>query len=276
MQAISLIAGLLLGGLAAAAPSTQTTEAPTIVDHWVVSKVVRTHSEDLTNCNWDFHVSQSSVKNDVVCTFTVTAQAGKDCRVAPFANIECSGDSAFQVNAGHDDGGFIVLVLVNTFENALAYYGYDDAELDESPKKEINKQKQPATLIESKKTTSLGLAQRAEVLGTWTIENLFRFVDPSDNSIKMEFYLVEDGITCRLNLQPPTGMDAKTWAWSAQKCENNDYTVSWGFDEIHDAGIMTLVSPEKDRDAFFGWRDISKISYLGNAGPNPVYGCMCG
>ncbi|OAA40292.1 hypothetical protein NOR_05853 [Metarhizium rileyi] len=62
--------------------------------------------------------------------------------------------------------------------------------------------------------------------------------------------------------------DARHASFSNQKCVGSNFTVSWGYAEENDAGIMTILNPEGTRRCWFGWRGVNAREDLEDAGPN--------
>ncbi|KAI1487288.1 hypothetical protein F5X96DRAFT_161342 [Biscogniauxia mediterranea] len=116
----------------------------------------------------------------------------------------------------------------------------------------------------------------------WMVSNMYRHTDPSTHAVNISFSIHDDDIarpglaSCELNLAAPAGADLATWQWYDQKCEGSDYYASWGYLPAGDAGIMTLVNPARDSNAYFGFANINSVQDLGSAGPNPVSPCNCG
>jgi hypothetical protein len=47
-------------------------------------------------------------------------------------------------------------------------------------------------------------------------------------------------LSCAVDLAPPIGSDAKTWSFYDQKCSDNSYFLSWGYQPEYDAAVMTI------------------------------------
>ncbi|KAI0884342.1 uncharacterized protein GGS22DRAFT_165434 [Annulohypoxylon maeteangense] len=86
--------------------------------------------------------------------------------------------------------------------------------------------------------------------------------------------LIVDGsptsVWCEVYATAPVDTDLSSWSFSNYNCLNNDWSISWGYQPGNDAAVMTVVSPEKDKRAFFGFDHINTQAHLGNAGPSQV------
>ncbi|KAI1747357.1 hypothetical protein F4782DRAFT_425676 [Xylaria castorea] len=105
---------------------------------WTLDEVYRKVHHKGQTCKWKFVLTESMSPpsysdNDIVarCHFKVRALKGQDCRAGNFGLTQCShGDPDFFVSGGHDKDGFLTLIVSNTYENADAFFGYLDADLD--------------------------------------------------------------------------------------------------------------------------------------------------
>ncbi|KAI2463771.1 hypothetical protein F4781DRAFT_437070 [Annulohypoxylon bovei var. microspora] len=121
--------------------------------------------------------------------------------------------------------------------------------------------------------------EKREESYVWKILDLTRDVIPEENRVEMSMFILDgspQGVYCMVNATAPPNTDLKTWGFANLDCLDNDWSVHWGYQSANDAGIMTVVSPEKDRDAFFGFNNINSGEQLGNAGPSQVQSCKCG
>lgn len=46
---------------------------------------------------------------------------------------------------------------------------------------------------------------------------------------------------CTVNATAPTGTDPKYMSFYKLNCMENDWSVSWGYDPVSDAAVMTLL-----------------------------------
>ncbi|KAK7959527.1 uncharacterized protein PG986_004381 [Apiospora aurea] len=257
----TLVSGILLAMLAL---FTQAAEPAKSIGEWTVSSAQRIRSANNTTCNWSFHIQGNS-------------SIGGGIFMAP---IVCN--DIWQVNTGHSDLGFTVMVLVNQPLYSDAFFGFSDKDLD--ARNDIAAQTSDAYPNGANKR---GLATKVRGRAvpnpdaepqTWLVEDVVRYVNQAKTTVTMSFNIQDGSATgspCDLRLESPKGVDASTWAWYDQKCKGSGYTVSWGYNSTSDAGIMTLVSPARDRHAYFGWDHLNKVAALETKGPSPVIPCQC-
>ncbi|KAI0119259.1 hypothetical protein F4814DRAFT_458607 [Daldinia grandis] len=253
---------------------------PQSIGNWTLSSAARLRSAGNETCDWEFLLSQSEAPSNGVptlCQFTVTADNGHDCDTTTFSGVACNGTERYSVNGGHAPEGFIVMVLLDLEENVEAYFGFDD--------KALNKGAHiPEQIISAYPPRTLGSPRPRGLLerpllerdngATWTVENMYR-----ENRILIDMLILDgspNGVVCQLRLQAPEDVDPKTWGFSNAKCIDNDWTVHWGYLPAQDAGVMTLVPPSRDSNAFFGYNDVNSHEALGAAGPSQVVPCNCG
>ncbi|KAI1776294.1 hypothetical protein F4818DRAFT_440661 [Hypoxylon cercidicola] len=281
MQSRWLLAAFSVAGASLAAASDP-------LGVWSVSDMHRAKSADGTLCDWHFTVtdsrpianySASGPGSTFVCEFNVTAPSGQDCGASPFSSYPCSGNSQYTINGGHSNEGFVVITLLNAVKRTQAFFGFLDSDLDAAA--DIEKQTRP--VYHEFKSGKMEARQTeggdSTPTGNWTVQDMFRDVDVQKHTVTIGFHILDgtsDGAHCMLVLTPPEGVDMDTWEWYNKQCEESGYYASWGYMAGQDAGIMTLVNPDRNSEAFFGFPSISSSAYLGNAGPNPVISCNCG
>ncbi|KAI0599141.1 hypothetical protein F4775DRAFT_128518 [Biscogniauxia sp. FL1348] len=272
---------------------------------WTAHDVRRTKSADLTLCTWHLEIDMAN-STTTICHFSVPSPAGSDCGLQPLGDRNTCGPGPLVVGGGHSDQGFVVVVAVDEGRGTQAYFGFADADLDGAaaiPAQQAsvypvddyngsnNKMKREGD--EDKDGKKKEKLQRRwkqqqqqedeDEAAMWMVSNMYRHTDPSTQTINMSF-LIHDAADdpsdfytlCELNLAAPAGADLATWQWYDRKCEGSDYYASWGYLPAGDAGIMTLVNPARDSNAYFGFANINSVQHLGSAGPNPVSPCNCG
>ncbi|KAI1376593.1 hypothetical protein F4677DRAFT_445389 [Hypoxylon crocopeplum] len=270
----------ILAGLTAASLATGGS-----VGEWTVFDARRTKSQDNKFCAWQFALVDSSPEANASiafqCDFDVTTPSGEDCGLGSFSNNSCSGNEAFSINGGHSDLGFVVMLLIHLDQRSQAWYGFADSALDSGS----------VIPQQIKQSYPLGNTRRNEIAvrqsgggsygppTKWTVEDMFRDVDVQKHLVTVGFRIIDGtpgGSRCVLVLTPPEGVDMQTWEWYNRECGGSGYFASWGYMASSDAGIMTIVNPSRDSQAFFGFANIHSGSYLGDAGPSPVSSCSCG
>lgn len=64
----------------------------------------------------------------------------------------------------------------------------------------------------------------------------------TENRVWVGFHIKSEGYdTAFCYLLAHTNTDPKTASFANQKCSGSNYTVSWGYDNENDAGILTLI-----------------------------------
>ncbi|KAI1284693.1 hypothetical protein F5Y07DRAFT_347449 [Xylaria sp. FL0933] len=277
--------------LGAASPIQNTTSVASAAEDeaWIVDHASRESSNENTICHWKFQVKQTFISSGTTteplqCDFINHVPEGQDCRTAQFGPLICSdSNDFFSVSAGHNGDGFMVMVIVNVQTKGLAYFAFTDAALDSGDG--IPPQTSPVQYPEDR--TSL-LARQDEnddpEQQVWKIEKLFRQVLNDTKFVTMSFAIYgtkdDDGdpaVSCTLHLQAPADVDMAKWQFYDQKCYESGFYVSWGYLESSDAGIMTLVNPARNHEAWFGFPDINKSEMLvPSLGGGIVQACDCG
>ncbi|XXH00150.1 hypothetical protein Hte_006492 [Hypoxylon texense] len=271
----------LLGSLSLAGASLAAASDP--LGEWTVSDVHRAKSADKTLCDWHLAVTDAGAPpSTFVCEFSVAAPGGQDCGASPFSAYPCSGNGQYSINGGHSSEGFVVLTVVDPGRETQAFFGFLDSDLDDGAA-DIQAQTKPVyhefPPVNSKTKARQAQGGDGAPAGNWTVQDMFRDVDVQEHTVTVGFRILDgtsDGAHCMLVLTPPEGANMETWEWYNKKCEESGYYASWGYLAAQDAGIMTLVNPDRNSEAFFGFADISSGAYLGDAGPNPVQSCNCG
>ncbi|KAI0002310.1 hypothetical protein F4779DRAFT_635359 [Xylariaceae sp. FL0662B] len=252
------------------------------VGTWVVSDVHRTRTQDNATCHWSLRISQQQAAESELCDFEYSAPAGQACSAMSFAGLPCSANSSFKINGGSDSrGGFVVLTLYDEAVDGLAYFGFTDAELDGGAPipSQVDEAYRRASVRGRGRRDDDDVGDAVAGASSWLVQDLMRVVNNETNTIDLAFSVSDaagnNSVPCRLVVDVPQGTDPATYQWYAQRCQGSEFSASWGYQSSGDAGIMTLVSPAKDKNSFFGWNDISKKTILDDAGPNPVMPCDC-
>ncbi|KAI1458501.1 hypothetical protein F4805DRAFT_141364 [Annulohypoxylon moriforme] len=122
-------------------------------------------------------------------------------------------------------------------------------------------------------TQGLTIQERQVQPNTWRIQDLNRQILWQTNQVVTTMLIVDGSPTsvwCEVYATAPPNTDLPTWSFSDYNCLNNDWSIYWGYQPGNDAAVMTVVSPQKDKRAFFGFDHVSTQTHLGNAGPSQV------
>ena len=133
MQLLSLIfASLLVGIGAMPAVSRDQKPKPKLVAEWTLSRASRVRNSDKSLCNWQLTIhDEASRQPPQTCAFDVRGDNATSCDHVQFANISCSAESDWVMNGGWSDyEDFVVMVVSNVRENAMAYFGFASSALD--------------------------------------------------------------------------------------------------------------------------------------------------
>ncbi|KAI1214732.1 uncharacterized protein F4807DRAFT_466223 [Annulohypoxylon truncatum] len=115
--------------------------------------------------------------------------------------------------------------------------------------------------------------KRVDSSYTWKIKDLNRLVRWDENLVDLSMTIVDGsptGVYCEVIARAPPDTDLNAWSFSNFNCLNNDWSIYWGYQYGNDAGVMTVVSPDKDKRAFFGFDHVNTQTHLGNSGPSQV------
>ncbi|KAI0434758.1 hypothetical protein F5Y09DRAFT_295576 [Xylaria sp. FL1042] len=294
MRFLTIIPAILFPLLGAASPvQTMTSMAqPSADEAWVVNDVSRKRYNDNTLCMWKLQIKQtfissSTATDPLACAFEAHVPKGHDCGVDEFGPAVCSKDvDSLYINIGHDSDGFVVMVVSNTETNGRAYFAFTDASLDSGDG--IPPQTSP---VQYSDPTAFLLARHDQNddpdKQVWKIEKLSRRINNDTKSMIMSFAIYgsndddqdddDPAVSCTLHLQAPENSNIAKWEFFDKKCDESDFYVSWGYLAASDAGIMTLVNPARDHEAWFGFPDISRSEELvPSLGGGVVEPCDCG
>ncbi|KAI1310184.1 hypothetical protein F5Y03DRAFT_392617 [Xylaria venustula] len=310
MHFLTIIPILLLPLLGFAKPirtKASVSVAPASSDEkWTVSQVFRQRFNNAKVCNWKLVIDQSATlpsstngtaiasigttAEPIQCDFDVEVPEGHDCRIDSFGPARCSqSNDDFYVNAGHNgQEDFVVMVVENVAQNKQAYFAFRDDALDAN--RDIPPQTSAVVSSQGEDEDSLlGRRDDDDPALVWSIHNLARRINPDTHSVYMNFAIHganADGshsdpdaepVSCTLHVPAPGDVDLAKWQFYDQKCGESDFYVSWEYLESSDAGIMTLVSPACDSEAFYGFPDISKSELLTpSVGGGIIMPCDCG
>ncbi|KAI1438237.1 hypothetical protein GGR50DRAFT_483552 [Xylaria sp. CBS 124048] len=261
---------------------------------WTLSNLSRRRSDDNRVCKWHMTLDRSSSIDDyasnadngsIPCDFEVKAPKGVDCGNLVFGRRKCNNAKhPFYVSGAHiDDDEYFILTVENKHDDKRALFGYQDALLESG--EVIAPQTSLVTHIESAmEPNSLNKPKTGKdpLSGEeqWTVVDMLRHVDSDAKTLDLRFRVrISDErtpLSCELHLEAPPDTDMATWTWYDKKLDKCGFYASWGYLAENDAGIMTLVSPRRGHEAWFGFDNINESESLGTAGPNPVYPCDCG
>lgn len=105
------------------------------VGDWTLSDFSRYCYSD-TSCAYHFLLGEDNLNGvnpnaRFPCDFTVPSEDGKPANETDFENVPCQqGPPWYRVNGGWNPDGYVVIVVTNTVENAYAFFGYNDVDLE--------------------------------------------------------------------------------------------------------------------------------------------------
>lgn len=156
---------------------------------WTLDDVSRERTDDNKICEWKMAISQSppfspppvtnSTDAALHCSFKVPAANGSDCSVAAFPRKRCNpSNHDFYVSGGHNENGFVVVLVENLNENTMAFFGFADDVLDSSD----DVPPQTSIVTASYQAISSGTRTRRHSNGhdvisaatMWTVKNMTR------------------------------------------------------------------------------------------------------
>ncbi|KAK7912029.1 hypothetical protein PG985_014510 [Apiospora marii] len=277
------------------------------VGTWTLSNVRRSRSPDNTTCNWSFALEASEIKGarpPAQCKFEVRGTKELGCDKHDLGNVPCTdGVSHYSIGGGWSNQGFVVISIVNPDENAQAYFGYSGEALNSNNGSgPLPSQDKEAYRIASRVLRRAGVEKSSrgvEDAAVWTISSLIRgklwqiyphslehvmvlisceVVNQEAQWINLAFTIEDDKqnkVPCNLHIEGPVNTNLSTWSWYDQTCTGSEWSVSMGYVNETDSGIMTLVSPARTREAFFGFPKINAAQGPMSAGPEPASNCNC-
>ncbi|KAI1340930.1 hypothetical protein F5Y15DRAFT_422808 [Xylariaceae sp. FL0016] len=297
-----LLLVLLLASISTALPRRQDEFTP----EWIVWNAHRTKTADNTVCEWSLVINEtmpsatSPTSNDTTsdvdtsydCSFQVVTPEGQDCGLKDIKDHKCTSNEAYKIEGGHSDQGFIVMVITND-RYGSAYFGFSDHLLDSGADIPAQK-KQPSHIgpVEPKRDIQGDMDPgidpvNEEPFSTLvSVKSMEWYAQDSNGTVFLNFTIGIDekynqsstsyDRNCELHLQAPNDTLATQWSWYDRQCEGSDYYVSWGYAEVDNSVTMTLVNPQRDGRAFFGFHDVVSSSHWVTQGPNPMEPCRCG
>lgn len=118
---------------------------------------------------------------------------------------------------------------------------------------------------------------------TWGIRNITRDISYSPNTVFMSFMIdvYPDGpasIPCHLSVDLDENVDPLFASWFVERCEDSSWYLSWGYNQMTDSAVATLINPDRSEEAWFGWDFVNSQlpdTTLASAGPGIVQTCDC-
>ncbi|KAI0408028.1 hypothetical protein F4802DRAFT_594475 [Xylaria palmicola] len=286
-----IFATLLLAGLSAAIPLHSTHAG-----HEATGKIMtiekvsrRAHHEvdgNKTKCKYEMKLTVEDApavlnatagahrhhhhRHHAHCHFKVyTPSYDDDCRATYFHNVPCSRtDHKFMVSGGTLLTGGFGFIVRSVKDSAGAFFDYDHEDLGPGnhtpPKSSPLDGNYNASIADlggngnGNGSASASVSAEISADATWTVLGLTRRIDTASNAVHVGFTFLTD-------IAPGYN----------QKCQDSGFFVSWGYLPSSDAGIMTVVSPNRDREAFFGFPHISQSEELKPDGPGHAQACNC-
>ncbi|RYP49681.1 hypothetical protein DL768_004654 [Monosporascus sp. mg162] len=192
------------------------------------------------------------------CHFQVESEGGVLADAMQFQDIGCDGGVAngtFRVNGSWEekeggDGPDIVLCVTNVVDRVWAFFGFDDWEIRNG--RVADNKSSPVYAVGKFEKRNLEPRKMGWIMGKhtttsapdqciWSIQWLNRYVDGS--CVKVHFSLLDEYRTqhfCTVNASAPARADPKTWSFYQHKCDENDWSVSWGYQAAGDAAVLAL------------------------------------
>ncbi|PKS07991.1 hypothetical protein jhhlp_006603 [Lomentospora prolificans] len=249
---------------------------------WTLLNFERKCDHKTSSCDYSFFISEDE-GNIFPCNFHVVSMLPDIVPASnlTFSGIRCSNSSKYDINVDLTDGArVIVMSIVKPEKGILAYFKYphdeinkgDDAKPQTSdvyPLVPPESDEDPWFKSRKGNTGEDPLAYAAR----WKLFSPIRRIrdDVGKNVLNMAFMLLAEDhgdMICNVHLTYPKGKNAQTHSFFHEKCTNNDWYVSWGYDEDKDSAVMTVINPKGDRHAWFGWDDVNKRDeQLGSNGP---------
>ncbi|CAK7211044.1 hypothetical protein SBRCBS47491_000984 [Sporothrix bragantina] len=117
---------------------------------------------------------------------------------------------------------------------------------------------------------------------TWSLRNVTRDVFYAPNAVSVDFMIdvLPDGqaIPCHIKVELDENVEPMFASWFLEKCENNDWYMSWGYNQMTDSAVATIINPDRTKEAWFGWDSVNALLpdiVLASAGPGIVQNCNC-
>ncbi|KAL1909007.1 hypothetical protein Sste5344_005138 [Sporothrix stenoceras] len=118
---------------------------------------------------------------------------------------------------------------------------------------------------------------------TWSLRNFTRDVSYSPNSILIGFLIeiLPDGqepVSCHVTVDFDENTEPMFASFAAVQCQESDWYLSWGYNEMTDSAVATLISPDRTKEAWYGWDAVNSMLpniALASVGPGIVQTCDC-
>ncbi|KAK1672585.1 hypothetical protein BDP55DRAFT_731340 [Colletotrichum godetiae] len=272
----SLVFSAILANLGLGAPAEPS--QPQKPEDWSLLGFRRVCEQELGRCTYSFLISEDPAKAPKYCDFAVDAAGGLPAYQTDFSSLKCPGAPEYTINGGWDEREFITLTVINDERQLLSFFAYKDADLwagnEASPqtskvflyplssKRDIETREEPS-----------GLAYATD----WKILNLVRYEfnrgAPYTDAIIISFGIQAGDAPvemCRLIIPMFEGTKPLGKSFAYEECMSGGWTASWGHNETTGEAVMTLMNPNHDRAAFFGFNNVNTNTLLGDNGPNAV------
>lgn len=122
--------------------------------------------------------SESGPRDTWPCTFTVLGENGKAANETDFQDVPCSaGLPVYRVNGGWNSDGYMVVVVTNLGDQAYAFFGYKDEDLDGG--KSVDVETRPAYVVGTYDGNVITPRGAEEANTSWEVLGLQRRTWPS-------------------------------------------------------------------------------------------------
>lgn len=252
-------------------------------EKWTLINLERKCEAKTSSCDYSFFINEE-VGKLFPCQFHVVSMLPDIIPASnlSFSGVRCTDSDKYDINAGISDGDdTLVLSIVKPEQGILAFFRYKNDEIKEGNNtKPQTSDVYPLTPPEAdkepwfKSRKGNGRDDTLEYATKWKVFSPLRRIrdDVGKNVLNMAFMLQAEGrgdMVCNIHLTWPKGKNAQTQSFFHEKCTNNDWYVSWGYNEDIGSAVMTVINPQGDRHAWFGWDDVNKRDeQLGNNGPS--------
>ncbi|CAI4213814.1 unnamed protein product [Parascedosporium putredinis] len=224
---------------------------------WALINLERKCQSKPSSCDYNFFINEDEGKI-FPCSFHIVSLL-PDIVIASnltFSGMKCSGTDKYDINADvSDQGRSLLLSVANPNEGVVAFFRYKDDEIKEGNNTKpqtselfplIPPEDEKKPLSKSRKGKGPATEDSLEYATKWRLFSPLRRIRDGigKNVLDMAFMLVADdrgGMICNIHLVWPTGKNAQTQSFFNEKCTNNDWHVSWGYNEDQGSAVMTVI-----------------------------------
>ncbi|KAI1856104.1 hypothetical protein JX265_011819 [Neoarthrinium moseri] len=223
-------------------------------------------------CSYSFNIEEEESGVTDACRFETHGSSRAPANQTNFESVRCGRDGQYAVNGGYVVDNTkttgVVLVITNTVRASWAFFGYNWDEIADGPSKVSPSYplgEFPATNGEFEDAVDHSRVC-CLTLGSGSVSPLWNVRVVDEVGVHVDAMLLDhdddDDMCCVINLAPPEGIDPRSWSLFHQKCRANNWSMSWGYQPVHDSAVMVFSDSDNAIQAWFAWNEVNSMIEL--------------